>query len=178
MCIIDNISSIMLAKGLEQKALTDYLGISNGVFTDWKSGRLRNFLVCPWIIFLEKKKKTPPARITSPRAKRNGLISFGKSRRSPVRLHLKSLRPLGRFPKIGRRKPLSFFRLLCACRKDLKRKKQGIFQIFASAKNVTQFVFVLCHLRVLRFVDRIVIHWQKECNAHLWYFKRKICPPL
>lgn len=43
MCIIDNISSIMLAKGLEQKALTDYLGISNGVFTDWKSGRLKSY---------------------------------------------------------------------------------------------------------------------------------------
>lgn len=43
MSTIDNILSLMKAKGKKQKDLTDYLGITKNAFTDWKSGRIKSY---------------------------------------------------------------------------------------------------------------------------------------
>lgn len=43
MRILDNISQLLNNKGLKQKDLTDYLGISKNCFTDWKSGKSSSY---------------------------------------------------------------------------------------------------------------------------------------
>lgn len=43
MRILDNISQLLNDKGLKQKDLTDYLGISKNCFTDWKSGKSSSY---------------------------------------------------------------------------------------------------------------------------------------
>lgn len=43
MSVIDTILVILKRKNLKQKDLTDYLGISQNAFTDWKSGRIKSW---------------------------------------------------------------------------------------------------------------------------------------
>lgn len=40
---LDKISNLLQEKGLTQKDLTDHLGISKNVFTDWKAGRNKSY---------------------------------------------------------------------------------------------------------------------------------------
>lgn len=41
--ILDNILQILDEKGMKQKDLTDYLGISKNCFTDWKNGKSASY---------------------------------------------------------------------------------------------------------------------------------------
>ena len=43
MRILNNISRLLEEKGLKQKDLTDFLGISKNCFTDWKSGKSSSY---------------------------------------------------------------------------------------------------------------------------------------
>lgn len=43
MSTFDNIQILLDKQGKKQKELTDFLGISNNAFTDWKSGRLNSW---------------------------------------------------------------------------------------------------------------------------------------
>ena len=40
---IEKISKLLKEQGKKQKELTDYLGISQNAFTDWKSGRINSY---------------------------------------------------------------------------------------------------------------------------------------
>lgn len=42
--ILDKISVLMKERRLKQKDLTDYLGVSKNVFTEWKSGRATSYM--------------------------------------------------------------------------------------------------------------------------------------
>lgn len=37
--ILDKINHLLIVQGKKQKELTDFLGVSKGTFTDWKSGK-------------------------------------------------------------------------------------------------------------------------------------------
>lgn len=41
--VFDNIIRLMKKQNKKQKELTDYLGVTKNVFTDWKSGRLKSY---------------------------------------------------------------------------------------------------------------------------------------
>ena len=41
---IDKISNLLKEQNKKQKDLTDYLGISQNAFTDWKSGRIKSYV--------------------------------------------------------------------------------------------------------------------------------------
>lgn len=43
MHILNNISLLLHEKNTTQKALTDYLGLSKNIFTDWKSGKCKSY---------------------------------------------------------------------------------------------------------------------------------------
>ena len=43
MSILDKICKLLTEQGKKQKDLTDYLGISIILFTDWKSGRVKSY---------------------------------------------------------------------------------------------------------------------------------------
>ena len=43
MCTLSNILDLLKEKNRSQKSLTDFLGISNSTFTDWKSGRNKSY---------------------------------------------------------------------------------------------------------------------------------------
>ena len=41
--VIQNIIKLLKEQGKTQKSLTDYLGITQNAFTDWKSGRIKSY---------------------------------------------------------------------------------------------------------------------------------------
>ena len=41
--VLDKIIALLKEQGKKQKDLTDYLGITKNVFTDWKSGRINSY---------------------------------------------------------------------------------------------------------------------------------------
>ena len=43
MCTLDRIIKLLNERGFTQKQLTDYLGITKNVFTDWKSGKNKSY---------------------------------------------------------------------------------------------------------------------------------------
>ena len=43
MCTIDKIVMLLEKKGIQQKELADFLGISKNTITDWKSGRIKSY---------------------------------------------------------------------------------------------------------------------------------------
>lgn len=43
MRILNNITLLLKEKNKTQKSLTDYLGLSKNIFTDWKSGKCKSY---------------------------------------------------------------------------------------------------------------------------------------
>ena len=44
MCVLDRISNLLKEQHKKQKDLTDYLGISKNIFTNWNSGASKSYL--------------------------------------------------------------------------------------------------------------------------------------
>lgn len=44
MCVLDRISNLLKEQGKKQKDLTDYLGVSKNIFTNWKAGASKSYL--------------------------------------------------------------------------------------------------------------------------------------
>ena len=42
--VLNKIVSLLKAKGVKQKELTDYLSVSHNVFTEWKAGRNSSYM--------------------------------------------------------------------------------------------------------------------------------------